>query len=121
MDASPRGGDDGYTSEGGLHFNSRKAQQRLAYEQQRSAAEAEHKKYLEMSGKLPTAGSQHRGDQHLNGRHSTPPHHHHHRPLPQVLGRQNSESSKPTYKVVGGRKNVKKADSGEMLIIKAVS
>jgi len=97
-------GDDGYTSEGGAQFYNRKAQQRLAYEQQRSAAEAEHKKYLEMSGKLPP-GNQHRGDQ-RNGRHSTPPH----QPLPQVLTRQGE--NKPTYKVVGGRKNVKKADSG---------
>eukprot|EP00090_Calanus_glacialis_P010676 TRINITY_DN19122_c0_g1_i1.p1 TRINITY_DN19122_c0_g1~~TRINITY_DN19122_c0_g1_i1.p1 ORF type:complete len:1943 (-),score=331.98 TRINITY_DN19122_c0_g1_i1:185-6013(-) len=96
--------DDGYTSEGGAQLYNRKAQQRLAYEQQRSAAEAEHKKYLEMSGKLPP-GSQHQGDQ-RNGRHSTPPH----QPLPQVLSRQGE--NKPTYKVVGGRKNVKKADSG---------
>ena len=107
-DYSTRGlchADDGYTSEGGAQFYNRKAQQRLAYEQQRSAAEAEHKKYLEMSGKLPS-GSQQRGDQ-RNGRHSTPPH----QPLPQVLSRQGE--TKPTYKVVGGRKNVKKADSGK--------
>ena len=96
--------DDGYNSEGGAQFYNRKVQQRLAYEQQRSAAEAEHRKYLEMSGKLQSS-CQHGGEQ-RNGRHSTPPH----QPLPQVLQRQGE--SKSTYKVVGGRKNVKKADSG---------
>jgi len=96
--------DDGYNSEGGAQFYNRKAQQRLAYEKQRAAAEAEHRKYLEISGKVPQ-NSPHGRDQ-RNERYSSTPH----QPLPQVLSRQGD--TKPTYKLMGGRKNVKKADSG---------
>ena len=46
---------------------------RKLYEEQRARAEAEHRKYLEMSGKV---------------------------------------AAKPTYKLMGSRKNVKKSDSG---------
>jgi hypothetical protein len=91
-----RGAEDGYTSEGGLEAYSRKMEQRLAYERQREEAESQHRKYLELTGrKSPrTAAKQE------------------HRPLPAVLGRQGEVPA--VYKVVGGRRNVQKADSGEL-------
>ena len=50
--AAARAEDAGYASEsgGGPRQYDRRAQ-RLAYEQQRARAEAEHRKYLELSGK----------------------------------------------------------------------
>ena len=67
----------GYTSDN----NYDKRAHRIAYEQQRARAEAEHRQYLQISGKI---------------RHDT---------------------GKPTYKVTGARKNVKKSDSGTSNII----
>ena len=74
--------DPGYISDN--HYNRRA--QRMAYEEQRARAEAEHRKYLEMSGKL--------------GQNSP-------------LGKLPS-NNKPTYKLMGSRKNVKKSDSGKL-------
>ena len=97
-----RGGgraEDGYTSEGGLEAYSRKMEQRCAYERQREEAESQHRKYLEQVGrKSPRAA----------GKSAQ------HRPLPAVLGRQGEVPA--VYKVVGGRRNVQKADSGELIL-----
>ena len=59
----------------------------MAYEEQRARAEAEHRKYLEMSGKMGPNSS---------------------------MGKLPS-NNKPTYKLMGARKNVKKSDSGKLL------
>ena len=88
--------EDGYASEGGAEFYNKKIEQRMAYERQREDAE---KAYLEMAGR--------------SGKH---------KPLPQVLGRQGSVHGgdqgfgqvEQVYKVVGGRRNVEKADSGKI-------
>ena len=90
--------EDGYASEGGAEFYSKKAEQRMAYERQRKEAEEQHKRYLQLSGKAGTPSAARQG----------------HQPLPQVLGRQGGPSPSPPgpYKVVGGRRNVQKADSG---------
>ena len=70
---------------------SRRAQ-RLAYEQQRARAEADHRKYLQMSGKIGGP------------------------PGPQGGKMTGPQASKPTYKLsMGSRKNVKKSDSGMTL------
>ena len=71
---SSLGHTSGYTSDN--NFDRRA--HRLAYEQQRARAEAEHRQYLHMSGKVRQDGG------------------------------------KPTYKVTGARKNVKKSDSGKI-------
>ncbi len=93
--------DGGYTSEGGLEAYSRKMEQRLAYERQREEAESQHRKYLELAGRQsPRAALK-----------QEPPEH---RPLPAVLGRQGEVPA--VYKVVGGRRNVQKADSGKLSI-----
>ena len=66
----------------------------MAYEQQRAAAEAEHRRFLERNGKV----EQGRG----GGRGYTE--------LPSVLGRPAS------YRVQGGRRNIQKTDSGRSLL-----
>ena len=66
----------GYTSDN----NYDRRADRLAYEQQRARAEAEHRQYLQISGKIRQDGG------------------------------------KPTYKVTGARKNVKKSDSGKIFL-----
>ena len=83
--------EDGYRSEGGSKVCSRQASQRVAYEHQRAAAEAEHRKFLERSAKAE-------GQAPGGGRAYTE--------LPSVLGRPAS------YRVQGGRRNVQKTDSG---------
>ena len=77
--------EDGYTSEGGADFYSRRAEQRLAYEKQRAEAESQHKLYLELTGK---GGSD------------------------AAVAEVNGRSTEQVYKVVGGRRNVPKSDSG---------
>jgi hypothetical protein len=94
--------EDGYVSEGGLEAYSRKMEQRMAYERQREEAESQHRKYLEMAGRTPTS---------TRAANKTEPQQQH-RPLPAVLGRQGEVPA--VYKVVGGRRNVQKADSGEL-------
>ena len=87
--------EDGYASEGGAEFYHKKIEQRMAYERQREDAE---KRYLEQASR--------------SGKHQ---------PLPQVLGRQGAQQggeytlgrAEQVYKVVGGRRNVEKADLGE--------
>ena len=74
----------GYTSDN----NYDRRAHRIAYEQQRARAEAEHRQYLHLSGKIR-----------------------------QDLQQQ----SKPTYKVTGARKNVKKSDSGKIFWLKLIS
>ena len=73
----------GYTSDN----NYDRRAHRRAYEQQRARAEAEHRHYLHLSGKIR-----------------------------QDLQQQ----AKPTYKVTGARKNVKKSDSGEIFWFKLI-
>jgi len=83
--------EDGYASEGGAEIYAKRFEQRAAYERQREEAELRHKQYLEMAGSK-------------------------HQPLPQVLGRQGAaqwnQGPEQVYKVVGGRRNVQKSDSG---------
>ena len=84
--------EDGYASEGGAEIYAKRFEQRAAYERQREEAELRHKQYLEMAGSK-------------------------HQPLPQVLGRQGAaqwnQGPEQVYKVVGGRRNVQKSDSGK--------
>ena len=81
---------DGYTSEGGADFYSRRVEQRLAYEKQRAEAETQHKLYLELSGKAAADDCD------------------------SVTGVAGGASQ--VYKVVGGRRNVPKSDSGMLNI-----
>ena len=73
----------GYTSDN----NYDRRAHRIAYEQQRARAEAEHRQYLHVSGKIR---------QDLQGQ------------------------AKPTYKVTGARKNVKKSDSGKIFWLELI-
>jgi hypothetical protein len=85
--------EDGYRSEGGAELGSRRAGgQRAAYEQQRAAAEAEHRRFLD---RHPGRGEGGRPGGYTE--------------LPSVLGRPGS------YRLQSGRRNVQKTDSGEGL------
>ena len=100
--------EDGYRSEGGAEFYSRKVEQRLAYERERAQAEQQHRRFLEGkgAGKLPEGRAAGKGGEgRCVGKHQ---------PLPQVLG---AGDSNQVYKVVGGRRNVAKADSGKKKVI----
>ena len=87
----------------------RRASQRLAYEQQRAAAEAEHRRFLERNGKVPGApgggppGGPPGGP--LGGPPGTPGGRGY-TELPSVLGRPGS------YRVQRGHRNMQKTDSG---------
>ena len=89
----------------------RRASQRLAYEQQRAAAEAEHRRFLERNGKVPGAPGGGPPGGPLGGPPGTPGGHgvpggRGYTELPSVLGRPGS------YRVQRGHRNMQKTDSG---------
>ena len=92
----------------------RRASQRLAYEQQRAAAEAEHRRFLERNGKVAGPGAPSGTPGGPGGPPGTPGGHavpggRGYTELPSVLGRPGS------YRVQRGHRNMQKTDSGENL------